>query len=309
MERKFSQPVADTITNGIDLSLFYPEGRVLMQYSPLEWKGLADGLRAWEMARKECLEARLVMFGLKRGPDVPPDVEFHQDPPQDELRRLYSSCDIFLFPSWSEGYQLPPMEAMACGCAVVATNVGGVPDYAIPGETALVVEPHNVEGMARALLRLLRDKAERRQIAEADPAWLAEATSALEAHLHIGFSASKMLFYERRDRVNSAGLFLRVDGVGRDIGYGQPDGPELAAMREVFGASGGALYRQAMLEDRGWPAIYGKLTALQRLPATLAKRKAIMQARRVSDAYIDSILYKGFQESIHLPGPGAFRGA
>ena len=55
-----------------------------------------------------------------------------------EIRNIYNSCDVFLSPSWAEGSQAPPMEAMACGCAVLATNVGGIPDYAIAGETAAV---------------------------------------------------------------------------------------------------------------------------------------------------------------------------
>lgn len=230
---------------------------------------------------------------------------------------------------------------------------------------------------------------------EADPAWLAELVATLEAHPDIGFCASKMLFSDRRDRVNSAGLFIRIDGVGRDIGYGQPDGREFATMREVFGASGGAaIYRRAMLDDiglfdedlvayaedldlsfraqlrgyrclyvppavvyhhgsatykrespvtvyygsrntltvilknmptallrhywlhilaaqiyqvlyfalrgRGRAAICGKIAAPKQLGATLAKRKAIMQTRRVSDAYLDSILQRGFQDSIHF---------
>lgn len=172
LEHRFGQPVLDIITNGIDLSLFYPDsrsdertGRVLMQYSPFEWKGIADGLRAWEIVRQECPDAHLVMFGLERGPDIPPNVEFHQDPPQDELRRIYGSCDIFVSTSWTEGCQLPPMEAMACQCAVMATNVGGMPDYTVPGQTALVVEPHDVDAMAKAIIRLLQNDDERRRIA------------------------------------------------------------------------------------------------------------------------------------------------
>ena len=59
------------------------------------------------------------------------------------------------------------MEAMACGCAVVATKVGGIPDYAVAGETALVVEPHEPAAVAAALGRLLDDHALLRQIAAA----------------------------------------------------------------------------------------------------------------------------------------------
>lgn len=87
---------------------------------------------------------------------------------------------------------------------------------------------------------------------EAHPNWLSELVAALGAHPDVGFCASKMLLCEHRERVNSAGLFLRVDGVGRDIGYGRPDGPEFANMQEVFGASGGAaIYRRTLLDDVG----------------------------------------------------------
>lgn len=172
MTERLGAPVLATIIQGVNFDLFYPDGRpaeqtgrVLMQYSPLLWKGIADGLKAWEIVRKHCPWARLVMFGLKRGPDVPHETEFYENPPQDELRRIYSSCDIFVSPSWIEGCQLPPMEAMACQCAVVATNVGGVPDYAIPGKTALVVEPRDVDAMAQAIIRLLKNDDERRRIA------------------------------------------------------------------------------------------------------------------------------------------------
>jgi glycosyltransferase involved in cell wall biosynthesis len=180
---RFGEPVLDTIIQGVNFDLFYPDGRspdrtgrVLMQYSPLEWKGIADGLRAWEIVQQRCPWARLVMFGLKRGPDVPPNVEFHEDPPQEELRRIYSSCDIFVSTSWIEGCQLPPMEAMACQCAVVATNVGGVPDYTIPGQTALVVEPRDINAMAEAIIRLLQNDDERRRIAEAGCRYIKQFT-------------------------------------------------------------------------------------------------------------------------------------
>lgn len=87
---------------------------------------------------------------------------------------------------------------------------------------------------------------------EVDPGWIANTLAFMDANPTVGFCASKMLFFSRRDRINSAGLFLRNDGVGRDIGYGQPDGPEFARPCIVFGASGGAaVFRRAMLDDVG----------------------------------------------------------
>ncbi|MHB0856227.1 MAG: glycosyltransferase family 2 protein [Anaerolineae bacterium] len=86
----------------------------------------------------------------------------------------------------------------------------------------------------------------------ADPHWLRELVAALGARPEVAFCASKMLFHDRPERINSAGLFLRADGVGRDRGFGQLDGPAFGRPREVFGASGGAaIYRRALLDQVG----------------------------------------------------------
>src|SRR5262249_60726630 len=60
----------------------------------------------------------------------------------------------------------PPMEAMACRCAVVTTNVG-TEDYIVPGETALVVPPRDAEAIADAILTLLDDRRRLQAVAEA----------------------------------------------------------------------------------------------------------------------------------------------
>ena len=87
---------------------------------------------------------------------------------------------------------------------------------------------------------------------EADPYWLEALLEALEDNPQVGFCASKMLFHNDRTRINSAGLFFRIDGVGRDIGFGQEDSAWFRQRREVFGACGGAaIFRRTMLDDVG----------------------------------------------------------
>lgn len=84
------------------------------------------------------------------------------------------------------------------------------------------------------------------------PDFLAALAAAAETRPEAGFFATRLLFWDWPDRINSAGLFLRSDGVGRDIGFGEPDGPAFATSRPVFGASGGAAaYRRALLDDVG----------------------------------------------------------
>lgn len=162
------------IVNGIDLrqfhnprKVFHRPRRILMVYHPAPRKGISDGIRAFEMAREKHPDIQLVMMGLSRGSYVPLYAEFHENPPQHKLKDVYSSCDIFVSPSWQEGCGLPAMEAMACQCAVVATNVGSVPDYAISGQTALVSEPRDPQALARHIIQLLDDKDELLRISQA----------------------------------------------------------------------------------------------------------------------------------------------
>ena len=68
-------------------------------------------------------------------------------------------ADVFVLPSLSEGSPNALLEAMACGLPIVATRVGGVPEIAVDGETALLVPPEDPVALARAIDRLLRDRA------------------------------------------------------------------------------------------------------------------------------------------------------
>jgi glycosyltransferase involved in cell wall biosynthesis len=74
-----------------------------------------------------------------------------------ELPLLYGSACAFAFPSLYEGFGLPPLEAMACGTPVVATRASSLPE--VLGDAALLVEPGDAEGMARAIGRLTTDRA------------------------------------------------------------------------------------------------------------------------------------------------------
>jgi len=82
------------------------------------------------------------------------------------LAKLYSSSDIFVFTSFRESFGLPPLEAMACGAAVVTTDCGGNRDYAVDGYNSLVVPPGDPEAVAKATLRVLKDDKLRERLIE-----------------------------------------------------------------------------------------------------------------------------------------------
>lgn len=164
------------IPNALDFATYRRETptegrplRVAMLCSDLDWKGTPDGVRALELAKREVptLEARL--FGVGPRPATAPAwMEYCQDPPLDVLvREIYNASSVYLCPSWAEGWHLPPAEAMACGCALVSTNIGGVLDYAEEGVTALLSPARAPEALAANLLRVLRDDALRLRLASA----------------------------------------------------------------------------------------------------------------------------------------------
>ena len=76
----------------------------------------------------------------------------------DDVRPFYAMADVLALPSNSEGSPLVLREAMAAGLPVVATRVGGVPEIAVAGESALLVAPRDPAGMAAALDRVLSDE-------------------------------------------------------------------------------------------------------------------------------------------------------
>ncbi|MBN2325906.1 MAG: glycosyltransferase family 4 protein [Candidatus Omnitrophica bacterium] len=76
--------------------------------------------------------------------------------PKKQLQELYSAAEVFLFPSWDEGFGFPVLEAMASGAPVVSSSAGALPE--ICGEAAALVDPRDgCEAFCEALEALLKD--------------------------------------------------------------------------------------------------------------------------------------------------------
>ena len=73
-----------------------------------------------------------------------------------ELVTLYSMADVFAFPSFFEGFGIPPLEAMACGAPVITSNTSSLPEAV--GDAALLIDPNDVQALAQAILDLLQNE-------------------------------------------------------------------------------------------------------------------------------------------------------
>jgi glycosyltransferase involved in cell wall biosynthesis len=82
--------------------------------------------------------------------------------PDAALPELYRAADVFVYPSLYEGFGMPPLEAMACGCPVISSTRGSLGE--VVGEAAAVVDPEEVHAIARELYKLATDDALRNRL-------------------------------------------------------------------------------------------------------------------------------------------------
>ena len=141
--------------------------RVLMMYLDSNYKATEDGLKALKICKDNFKDFEVFIFGSSYKLKIFPSwIKYMGNVSEEELVHLYNSSSIFISSSIAEGFALPPAEAMACGCAVVATDSGGIREYAENEKTALLSPPRDPESLSRNLLRLLKNDNLRIQIAK-----------------------------------------------------------------------------------------------------------------------------------------------
>ena len=92
------------------------------------------------------------------------DIHFTGWVEQKELPAIYSLAELFLFPSFYEGFGIPILEAMACGCPVVTANTGACPEVA--GGAAILVDPRFAEDIAKGVADVLENTERRKKLIE-----------------------------------------------------------------------------------------------------------------------------------------------
>lgn len=164
--RDFMDEQVSLVPNSVDTAQFFAPIRgkqrrptVGVLYSPVPIKGWDVSTRAVAAARRRLPDIQVIAYGATE-PDetapLPPSTCFHLRPEQHVLREIYASCDVWLCGSRSEGFHLPPLEAMACRCPVVSTRVGGAVETVQEGKNGFLTDVEADEALADRLERVLR---------------------------------------------------------------------------------------------------------------------------------------------------------
>ena len=177
LEQKAGDSTAVVIPNGVDPARFDAPARgphrpptVGVTYSPVPAKGSAVAFAAIRLARRKLPDLAVVCFGAvppAAASLLPAKSRFHLRPPQDQLRAIYASADVWLCASEREGFGLPSLEAMACRCPVVVTRCGGPSDFVEDGRNGYFVDVGDAEAMAERIVMIVSDKTRWKRMSDA----------------------------------------------------------------------------------------------------------------------------------------------
>jgi len=190
-------PLLQLCYNGIDTDRFYPEGRV--RVPALNSASLVIGVVCVLRPEKDLVtlidtfarvaaqnpDLRLAIVGS--GPELTRLEALAQEmcvsaqclfqPAVSDVASWFRSIDIFVLPSVSEALSNSLMEAMACGCACIASRTGGNPELIRDEETGLLFEPGNSQELALKLRRLIDDPDLRSRLAQVGARFIRQSFS------------------------------------------------------------------------------------------------------------------------------------
>lgn len=183
---KIPEERLSVVYEGVDHQVFRPVPRRLVNHPYLLFvgsehprKNFARLLKAFSKLKKESKfeKLKLVKVGKAGGSEadfrkqslkvvkelgLQEEVIFTGYVAKEDLPAYYSGAECFILPSLYEGFGFPPLEAMACGCPVIVSNVASLPE--VTGEAAIKVDPHNIDDITRALQQVLTDERLRQEL-------------------------------------------------------------------------------------------------------------------------------------------------
>lgn len=158
------QETVAIVPNGVDIKEYYPEefnnrrdgiGLIYGKELPKDPETLNEIIHG---LRIKFPGVPLYIFGNGRRPKVLKRYEYTRLPSISKSRENYSRSMVWIIGSKSEGFSMPILEAMACGCVVVSTNCGGPRDLIVDGKNGFLVEIGDSYDIIEKTERLIRDR-------------------------------------------------------------------------------------------------------------------------------------------------------
>ncbi len=143
-----------------------PEKIILFVGGITPLKNISNILHAFDKFRKKHMGYKLVLIGFRRW-NFKNDIELINKLGLEDdvvlpgwvrdmdLPYIYCLADLLIFPSLYEGFGIPLIEAMSCGCPIVTSNAGGLPEIA--GDAAVLVNPYDVDEISTAMCKVIDD--------------------------------------------------------------------------------------------------------------------------------------------------------
>ena len=153
------------IHNGIDLKLFSPEPTLVQENAYiLAVANVWTHEKGWDdlmsLRKKLPEDIEIIMVGLneRQMANLPKGIKgVRHTESINELKSLYSNAIAFINPTWGESFSVTNIEALACGTPVVTYKTGGTPET-IDGNTGIVVDRGNIDGLAAAVMKITNEK-------------------------------------------------------------------------------------------------------------------------------------------------------
>ena len=172
---RYSENKSICVTNGIDTNIFKPTAEldkrkkhsIVFQYRSSKAKGCEYAIEVCKKIKNKYSDAEINVISNEEKPENLPDYfHYNQNVSQEEVAKINNESSVFVCTTIDEGFGLPGLEAMACGCAVVSSSYQGVLEYAADGENALLSHVRDVDAMVANIVKLFEEDELRKRIAE-----------------------------------------------------------------------------------------------------------------------------------------------
>ncbi len=150
-----------------------PENFILYVGTLEKRKNIENLIRALNVLKKKKKKYSLVILGKKgwkyenifnliKKYNLHEQIIFMGYVPQHDLPIFYNLAKVFVYPSLYEGFGLPPLEAMACGCPVITSNVSSIPE--IVGDAGILIDPYNYIELAKRIEEVMENASLRKEL-------------------------------------------------------------------------------------------------------------------------------------------------